>query len=325
LTVRNSAKLTRTGLLIQCGEAAKTECQESFHAKRWRIIHQNEVKRLRDRIRKASKPDEIGGCPTEYNSLTLGGVKKRVRQTTEVLTIGAFRVCLVLFLLGMSSPPVCSQESAPLPTPPPEVTSSGQAQSPRSAWRYGAYLDLSYPIDFNFPENHQWRSKVTTQRVNELTPNMALAYVRKDANESSRWGMELAAQTGNDVNGQVPNASLRFGDPYRYSNTYNDVSRANVSYLAPVGNGLKLTAGLMNSFIGYESFYAKDNMNYTRTYLADNSPYFMFGVAAQYQWTEAVKSVFYVINRYNYLSYANNLPSYGTRVSWTVSPYVTFT
>ena len=81
----------------------------------------------------------------------------------------------------------------------------------------------------------------------------------------------------------------------------------------------------MNSFIDYSSsFYAKDIINYTITYLADNSPYFMFGVAAQYRWIEAVKSVFYVINRYNHLSYANNLPSYGTQVSWAASPFVTF-
>ena len=180
-----------------------------------------------DRIRKTSKPDEIGRPTSEYNPSTLPCVKKRAGKTAEVevLAIGAFRACLVLFLLGMSSPPAFGQESPPLPTPPTEVTSSGQArQSPRSALRYGAYLDLSYPIDFNFPRGPSVASKVTTQRVNELTPNMALAYVRKDANRLSRWGMELAAQTGNDVNGQVPNASLRFGDPHRYSNTYNDLS-----------------------------------------------------------------------------------------------------
>jgi hypothetical protein len=45
-----------------------------------------------------------------------------------------------------------------------------------------------------------------------------------------------------------------------------------VSYLAPVGNGLSIQAGLFNSFIGYESFYAKDNANYTRSWIADNTP-----------------------------------------------------
>jgi len=163
-----------------------------------------------------------------------------------------------------------------------------KSESTTQQWHYGAYLDLSYSVDFNFPDNRRWRSKVTTQRVNELTPNMVLGYVRKDADEGSRWGMEFAVQGGYDVTGQVPNASLRYGSAADDADAFSHFARANVSYLAPIGTGLKLTAGLFNSFIGYESFYAKDN-------------------------------------RYNYLSYPNNLPSYGTRVQWTASPAMTLT
>src|SRR5262249_48772251 len=79
-----------------------------------------------------------------------------------------------------------------------------------------------------------------------------------------------------------------------------------------------------NSYIGYESFYAKDNFNYTRSYLPDYTPYFMFGVAAEYQITEAVKSAFYVINGYNYLANPNKLPSYGAQIRWATSPTITF-
>ncbi len=61
---------------------------------------------------------------------------------------------------------------------------------------YGAMLDLAYALDFNFPENHQWRSKSTTRRVNELAPNPAMGYVRKDATVQSRSGMELGIQGG---------------------------------------------------------------------------------------------------------------------------------
>ena len=200
-----------------------------------------------------------------------------------------------------------------------------EAESPWRRWHYGAYLDLSYSLDFNFPENHRWRSKATTQRVNELAPNMILGYVRKDADEMSRWGMEFAVQGGYDVTGQVPNPSLRYGGPYSEAETFSHFARANVSYLAPVGTGLKVTAGLFNSFIGYESFYAKDNFNYTRSYLPDYSPYFMFGVSAQYQINEKVQSAFYVINRFNYLSQPNHLPSYGTQIRWAASPSITLT
>ena len=230
-------------------------------------------------------------------------------------------VMIVLLVL----PSIAEEGTAPESQPPEPSTGLSLSSLLKSSWHYGAYLDLSYPIDFNFPENHRWRSKATTQRVNELTPNMALGYVRKDVSESSRWGMEFGVQGGNDPDGQVPNDIPGRDRPLTGADTLKHFSRANVSYLASIGTGVKLTAGLFNSFIGYESFYAKDNFNYTRTYLPDNSPYFMMGVSAQYHLNENVKHVLYVINGYNYLSRPNDVPSYGTQVSWTPSAQFTLT
>jgi len=247
----------------------------------------------------------------------------RAGTIVDLLKISALSTVICILAWRADVLTAGAEQPPPVSIPQTESKADQRDEEPRSLWHYGLYLDLSYAVDFNFPENHLWRSKVTTQRVNDPNINMALAYVRKDANEASRWGMELALQTGRDVTGEVPNASLRFGDPYPNADTFSHFSRANVSYLAPVGTGLTLTAGLFNSFIGYDSFYAKDNFNYTRSYLADNSPYFMFGVAAQYQFGEAVKTAFYVINRYNFLSYPNDLPSYGTQVKWNASSQLT--
>src|SRR5512144_1579372 len=123
---------------------------------------------------------------------------------------------------------------------------------PPPGWHYGAYLDLSYIQNFNFLENHQWRSRTTTPRNNELTPNMALIYLRKDATEASRWGTELGVQGGYDTD----NFAFLIGEPkVSGADTLRQIHRANVSYLAPAGNGLMVTAGLFNSLIGYESLY----------------------------------------------------------------------
>ena len=69
-------------------------------------------------------------------------------------------------------------------------------------------------------------------RSNELTPNMAVAYVRKEASMESRLGMEFGVQGGYDSKefgyGQdrpiLPGAA-----------TLRYFSRANISYLGPVG------------------------------------------------------------------------------------------
>ena len=48
----------------------------------------------------------------------------------------------------------------------------------------------------------------------------------------------------------------------------------NMFYLFPVGQGFEVRAGLIDSYIGYESFLAIQNINYTRGYLLDFVPYF---------------------------------------------------
>ena len=193
---------------------------------------------------------------------------------------------------------------------------------PPPGWHYGAYLDLSYIQNFNFPENHQWRSRTTTPRNNELTPNMALIYLRKDATEASRWGTELGVQGGYDTD----NFAFLIGEPkVSGADTLRQIHRANVSYLAPAGNGLMVTAGLFNSLIGYESLYAKDNMLYTRSWAADNSPYMMFGVNAKYPVNEHVTVAGFIINGYYHLSNPNDQPSYGGQVAWKPVQRLTIT
>lgn len=190
--------------------------------------------------------------------------------------------------------------------------SFGQPQAEHATdWRYGAFLDTAYTVDFNFPENHLWRSRSTTRRVNELDVNMASAYVRKDATAASRWGMEFQFQGGYD---SQHFATLQGEPTVGSEDTLRRFGPTNVSYLAPVGNGLTVTAGLFNSLIGYESLYSRDNLNYTRAWISENSPYFMFGISAHYPFSQEWAASFYVINGYYHLSRPNDLPSYGVQV-----------
>jgi len=153
-------------------------------------------------------------------------------------------------------------------SPPPKVT-----------WAYDAFVDAGYLLDFNHPANHLFRNRSTAFKVDELDLNMAGAGVKKLASENSRWGMELAVQAGKDsesfgFSATAPNVSD--------SNWLRHFGLADVSYLAPVGKGLTLQAGLFNSLIGYDSLYAKDNFTYTRPWGGDYTPYLMFGVNASY-------------------------------------------
>ncbi len=202
----------------------------------------------------------------------------------------------------------------------PGSVPSGQTGA--SLWHYGAYLDVGYVVNANFPENHLWRNRATAARHNEFAPNMALAYVRKDTTESSRWGMELGVQGGYD---SERFAFLQGEREVGGADTLRHIHRANVSYLAPVGKGLTITAGLFNSLIGYESLYAKDNVNYTRSWIADNTPYMMFGVNAKYPVTDKLTVAGFIVNGYYHLSHPNDQPSYGGQWAYRATPQLTLT
>jgi len=221
--------------------------------------------------------------------------------------------------------PVCEAQDLDQRSGEETAPVSGSANSTETVttdWHYGAYLDVSYIVNFNFPDNDLWRSRSTASHHNKVAPNMALAYVRKDATESSRWGMELGVQGGYD---SKEFAFLPGGKNVDGADVLRHLHRANASYLAPVGKGLTITAGLFNSLLGYESLYAKDNANYTRSWMADYTPYMMFGVNAKYPVNENLTVVAFVINGYAHLSHPNDLPSYGVQWSYTMTPRLTAT
>ena len=199
--------------------------------------------------------------------------------------------------------------------------SSTPAQAPQSLWKYNGFLDAGYSLDFNHPANNLFRDRGTTFRVDEVDVNMAGAGVKKDATQDSRWGMEFSVQGGKD--------SANFGFSATAPNLYgSDALRhfgaANVSYLAPVGNGLTVQGGLFSSLIGYDSLYAKENFNYTRPWGADYTPYLMFGLNASYPLSKRVTVTGFAINDYFHLAHPNNVPSFGGQLAYSATEHLNF-
>jgi len=205
----------------------------------------------------------------------------------------------------------------------PWIAGSASAQPPgiaRAEWTYGAFLDAAYLVDSNDPPNHLFRNRGTTPRVNELDVNMAAAWLKKVSDESSRLGLEVTVQTGEDAK--------NFG----FSATAPTVGGAdvllhlgptNLSYLAPVGKGLTLQGGIFNSLIGYDALYVKDNFAYTRPWGADYTPYFMLGVNASYPISPRVTATAAVVNGYWHLAHANDAPSVAGQLAYRPTEHIT--
>ena len=111
--------------------------------------------------------------------------------------------------------------------------------------------------------------------------------------------------------------------PISGADTLRHLARANVSYLAPIGEGLTFTGGLFKGSSPTKSSVAKYNLNYTRTYLTDYNPNFLIGFGASYPLTKALELGLYVVTEYLYLSRANDLPSYISKLEWRASHNLT--
>lgn len=209
-----------------------------------------------------------------------------------------------------------ADDAAPQATPSPSPTT----QAAETKWHYGGFIDAGYLLDFNHPENRVFRSRGTTWHTDRPHINGAAFYLRKKADQQSRWGVELTAQAGKDVelfgfSATAPNMSgFKF---------LRHLGPTNVSYLAPVGKGLTIQGGIFSSFIGYDGLYAKDNFNYTRPWGADFTPYFMMGVNVSYPFTKKVTGTFFVVNGYWHLATANHVPSWGGQAAISATSHVT--
>jgi hypothetical protein len=132
--------------------------------------------------------------------------------------------------------------------------------------------------------------------------------------------MELGMQGGYD---SVDFAFLPGEKKVDGADVLRHIHRVNASYLVPLGNGLKVTVGLFDSLMGYESLYAKDNANYTRSWIADNTPYMMFGANVAYPVNDRLTVSTFIINRYFHLAHTVAQPSYGGRWSYALTPRLT--
>jgi hypothetical protein len=222
---------------------------------------------------------------------------------------------LILLCVLCASGNSHAQAAAVTPTANEAAVTTGRIE-----WEYGAFVDGAYLEDFNDPDNHLFRSRGTTYKVDEPILNIGGAYIRKRTTEQSRWGMEATFQAGQDTRVFGFSATASNMPGYR---GLRHLGPTNFTYLAPVGKGLTIQGGIFSSLIGYDSLYPKDNLTYTRPWGADFTPYLMLGVNASYPFTDKLNATFFVVNGYWHLANANAVPSTGGQVAYKASEHFT--
>ncbi|HEX4933148.1 MAG TPA: porin, partial [Gemmatimonadaceae bacterium] len=182
--------------------------------------------------------------------------------------------------------------------------------------RVGAFLDAYYAWDFNRPRALDRAFTTQPARHNEF--NVNLAHLEAVLSAPKVRG-RLALQYGTSVQANYE------GEPRVGSRSGGEIARhlqeATIGVqLAP---SLWLDGGISLSHIGSESWISRDNLTYTRSLIADFSPYYQSGVKLTWQASSSVTAQLHVVNGWQTISESNSDKSIGGRIDWVASPRVT--
>ena len=147
---------------------------------------------------------------------------------------------------------------------------------------YG-YLEASYTQNFNGPSNRINELRIFDVNSNQSRFNVGQVVLGRDALANSDWldrvGFKVKFNAGRDSDFIGGNNIGPWADFQEYY----------VQYLAPVGSGLDLKLGQINSIVGYEVVESPHNANYSRSWLFGlGQPFTTRGGRVSYEFNKQV-------------------------------------
>ena len=186
------------------------------------------------------------------------------------------------------------------------------------AW--SGFVDTYYAYDFGRPANFD--RVFTTQAARHDEFNINLAYIAA-AVSSDRIRGRIALQVGTSV--QANYASEPAVGAVSGSMLSRHIQEATAG--ARLARSLWIDGGVYFSYIGWEGWISRDNPTYTRSLVAEYTPYYLSGVHLTWQphfeRSAPLTLQLHVMNGWQNVSENNHGKAIGLRVDWQVSPSVT--
>jgi hypothetical protein len=180
----------------------------------------------------------------------------------------------------------------------------------------GIYLQGGYTFNFRNPDSGTNAQRIFDQTANSFLIDLAQIQFAKDA-PAGGLGYKLKISLGETAK-FVHSAGL--GGP---ADVF-DLTEAYVNYVAPLGGGFKLQFGKFASFHGAEVIEARDNFNYSRSFLFNFAvPFTHTGFMAGYTFSKALTANLYVVNGWDNSKDNNKGKTFGA--GFVVTPVEPFT
>jgi hypothetical protein len=172
------------------------------------------------------------------------------------------------------------------------------------------FIDVYYAYDFGRPASRE--RGFVTQAVRHNEVNLNLAHVAFTL-ERSRIRGRLALQVGTAVQANYA------AEPAIGANSGASLSRHVQEAAAGVrlANPLWLDAGILLGYLGWEGWISRDNPTYTRSLVAELTPYYESGVRLTWQPSKGLTVQGHLMNGWQKISEDNGSKAFGIRVDYS--------
>ena len=138
-------------------------------------------------------------------------------------------------------------------------------------------VEASYTQNFNNPNTNENQLRIFDTQANSFVPQVAQIVFEKTAVASGSTADRVGFRARLNFGAQSRFSRARTNFQPGTANDELDFQELYAEYIAPIGNGLKIQAGKMNTLIGYEGINSWENPNMSRT--------FMFGLGQAFTTT----------------------------------------
>ena len=182
-------------------------------------------------------------------------------------------------------------------------------------------VEASYTQNFNNPNTNVNSLRIFDTQANSFVPQVAQIVFER-----------AAVASGSAVDRVGFRARLNFGAQSRFSrartnfqpgtdNAELDFQELYGEYIAPIGNGLKIQAGKINTLIGYEGINSWENPNFSRTFMFGLSQAFTTtGIRFTYPFASWATASIGLINGWDNIEDNNRGKSFEWKVDLTPHP-----
>ncbi len=183
-------------------------------------------------------------------------------------------------------------------------------------FKVSGFLDVAYTHNFNNPNTNLNQLHIFDTNASSFMPHLAQIMLERsaDAGGSALERAGFRARLNFGLDSRVSRARTNF-QPGVASDEL-DFQELYAEYILPVGNGLKVQAGKINTLIGYEVINSWENPNFSRTFMFGLGQAFTTtGIRFTYTFNPIITASVGVVNGWDNVDDNNK----GKTVEWLVA------